>query len=1035
MDNWLQNSGNPIILEIYISADDTTNGVLEIPLQSNFAPVEFTVLPGITTRLEVPSELAEAFGSKILNDQGLHITTDNEVSVYAMNKRQYSADVAVILPVISLSNNYIVMAHWEDGNRNSNDNSDSEFLIVATEDDTEIEITPSVNIEGGGSAGVPFTIIMDRGQTYQVQARADLTGTTIVGKNNSAGECSNFAVYAGNQYTKVGRCNHPDGHDHLYAQMYPIKTWGTEYTIVDYETRIGGDVVKVLASEDNTSVNVQGQTFVINSGNFLSFRLEGVNVITSDKPIAVGQFSRSQGCDGTRGDPFFIMISPDQQLLKSITFNAPPIATVTNYSMNVITPTSDVPNVRFDGQNISGLFQQVPDNPSMSYARVVTTGGNHTLLSEEGFIAYVYGYGNNESFGYATGAGLSNLSLGVDIINQSAIQVPTDSICLNDQSFFSPLTAFEFDTYIYDFGDGRIVERDEKSPVSHQYASTGTYVFRLTGLDDQDNCQGGSEATEVRVIKVINPQLDVRGPRSVCPNTPGVEYFVEDNTFFQNEWFVEGGSFVSVTNNSVVVDWGATNNQAGLKLLSRNRYNCPGDTVLYPVRINIQLEPEAPFGPDSLCAESMTGIAYDTYFTQGSVYDWQIENGEIASGQGTNQITVNWFSAGTGRLWFDQMAQTDTICDGTSDVLEVFIQRVPDPLASIFTDKTVYQIEEPVNVSFAADPLLQLVNLSVDGVLYEDSLDLNSPWVMDFDCPGVYELQIEVFDTIGVCPNTAMGARTITVLEPILEIVNVSHDTEIDSTLHTRWYVQYADFKSEPFQLQRLGSNWINLLDINERSGDFVEQDLSTSNRTYTYRISGEDDCIEPYLSRSHTSMVLEAEKENDEEVASLSWNSYEGWEMGVREYEIERRIDDGDWEVVGTSSTVEFSQEYDSLGFDYCFRVRAFEAGGNLSDSYSNTSCVFFVPPLYPYNLITPNGDGLNDEFVIEGVELYENSRLIIYNRWGRTVLETVGYQNDWQGTENGKDLSSGVYYYVLELNEPRVELKQINGIVSVLR
>jgi gliding motility-associated-like protein len=65
---------------------------------------------------------------------------------------------------------------------------------------------------------------------------------------------------------------------------------------------------------------------------------------------------------------------------------------------------------------------------------------------------------------------------------------------------------------------------------------------------------------------------------------------------------------------------------------------------------------------------------------------------------------------------------------------------------------------------------------------------------------------------------------------------------------------------------------------------------------------------------------------------------------------------------------------------------------------------------PLIP-NVFTPNNDGQNETFFIINMDQYPNSRLIVYNRWGKIVYESANYQNDW----NGGDLSDGVYYYVL--------------------
>ncbi len=74
-------------------------------------------------------------------------------------------------------------------------------------------------------------------------------------------------------------------------------------------------------------------------------------------------------------------------------------------------------------------------------------------------------------------------------------------------------------------------------------------------------------------------------------------------------------------------------------------------------------------------------------------------------------------------------------------------------------------------------------------------------------------------------------------------------------------------------------------------------------------------------------------------------------------------------------------------------------------------------ICPLTIPNVFTPNGDGVNDFFYIDGLEFYPNSTLIIYNRWGQKVLEDTNYQNNWDGGKN----SDGVYYWILKLVDRR--------------
>ncbi len=63
--------------------------------------------------------------------------------------------------------------------------------------------------------------------------------------------------------------------------------------------------------------------------------------------------------------------------------------------------------------------------------------------------------------------------------------------------------------------------------------------------------------------------------------------------------------------------------------------------------------------------------------------------------------------------------------------------------------------------------------------------------------------------------------------------------------------------------------------------------------------------------------------------------------------------------------------------------------------------------------NILTPNNDGANETFYFKNLEYFPNSKLEIFNRWGRKVYESNNYQNDWKGD----DLSDGVYYYTMKI------------------
>ena len=70
--------------------------------------------------------------------------------------------------------------------------------------------------------------------------------------------------------------------------------------------------------------------------------------------------------------------------------------------------------------------------------------------------------------------------------------------------------------------------------------------------------------------------------------------------------------------------------------------------------------------------------------------------------------------------------------------------------------------------------------------------------------------------------------------------------------------------------------------------------------------------------------------------------------------------------------------------------------------------------------NLISPNGDGTNDELFINCLATgnFNSNELKIINKWGDEVFSAAPYLNNWQGTHKGKDLPDGTYYYIFKLN-----------------
>jgi gliding motility-associated-like protein len=115
-----------------------------------------------------------------------------------------------------------------------------------------------------------------------------------------------------------------------------------------------------------------------------------------------------------------------------------------------------------------------------------------------------------------------------------------------------------------------------------------------------------------------------------------------------------------------------------------------------------------------------------------------------------------------------------------------------------------------------------------------------------------------------------------------------------------------------------------------------------------------------------------------------------------------------------------------------------AISAIGTIGDCTVNAPIfVNILSPISIYNALTPNDDNMDDTWTITGIDrpLFEAAVVSVFDRWGQPVFKSLGYRTPWDGTNNGKYLPTGAYYYVIELNAYNLYIPPYVGIVSILR
>ncbi len=468
--------GSPLELKLIITGSRNCSGNITNPNTGWNLP--FTVTSGLVTELVIPAAQAYTINSESITQTGLFVTSTDTVSLYASNLTSASFDITNVLPLPSLMEEYMVQT-YPINTRNG------EFIILATEDNTIVDITPACATENGHAANTLFNVTLDRGECYQVASTTygDLSGSRIM-----AQDCKKIAVFSGNMCVNI-----PQGQcccDHIVEQAIPVAYWGKNFVLTTSNMRTN-DIIRVTALNDNCQIRKNGTILTtINAGATYEFEMsssEGSAFLETSEPASVFLYFTGYSYGGTDGDPSMVVINPVEQQISEITFGTFTVDVTQYHFVNVVTETDNVAGMQLDGTNISAQFSTVTGNPEYSFAKVNLTYGSHTIRNTQGgFVAHVYGLGQCESYSYAVGSSAINLNRQV-LIND----VPTSSLV--DGAFdcqFNPITFeaevdYEYTNIRWDFGDG---DTAEGQIVEHQYPLPGTYIVTVIIERIYTNC-------------------------------------------------------------------------------------------------------------------------------------------------------------------------------------------------------------------------------------------------------------------------------------------------------------------------------------------------------------------------------------------------------------------------------------------------------------------------------------------------------------------------------------------------------------------
>lgn len=429
----------PLYLKVYIATSQTANVSVYLPemIEQNY------VIPANEVfEIDIP-RYYQVDTSEISEYKGIEIISDVPISVYAYSTKEMTSDTYSVIPLSYWGDEYVAVSWPNDQYIDANNEfrepvENSEFMIIAAYDNTEIKFQPRSFTKKGKTPFGEYTVTLNKSECYLVKSedlpigQGDLSGTIVRG-NKPFGFLSGHMRTAIPQFRKQG----DDSKDHLCEMLLPTKSWGRFYVstpflktarVDDFVYDPKNDFFKVTCIKENTILTLETSKlrkdyFMSAPGDFVTIPNIGEPAVwTSNKPVQIVQFmahDTSALTDHVFYDPSMVILPPIDQLVTDINFLTPKgllyggdTPQYSSHNIMILAHKNALPTLEYNG--ISVL-----DNTEIAQNRILGTDffweilwvqeGYHRLNSvDQGFFGILYGWGLRDSYSMVMGASLSN---------------------------------------------------------------------------------------------------------------------------------------------------------------------------------------------------------------------------------------------------------------------------------------------------------------------------------------------------------------------------------------------------------------------------------------------------------------------------------------------------------------------------------------------------------------------------------------------------------------------------------------------------
>jgi RHS repeat-associated protein len=438
--------------------------------------------------------------SGISND-ALVLTSSRPIAALINNEKYASQDSALLFPLHALGSNYFVLSYTESYHKTFGPG----FKAVAPYDNTTVTMSFTQDViwnEEVYLRNTPFTVVLDSGQTIQVDTTGIEVGQDIMGSEIQSDKL--LSVFSGSVCTDIldQAC------DHLVEQLMPVESLSSEYISVPLATRKKGDTLRAMATQNDTVITFNDSDFhVLDKSEFIEELIEGPAIFESNNPIYVAQYSNGAFFDKderetaiTMADPFMLTVPAVQTYLKKYLIATPS----ENVSLNFVNLISIKGTEVFHNDQSLSLRNWVGiENSEYQYLQLQIESGMHNFESTDNFGAYQYGYDYYVSYGNQSGMHFRDqrvahsLKVTFDNINQdTGKEVCVKASVYDEEGIGISVVPVTFSNQLYTLANRTLLTND-KGEITYCYTSlvSGTQSLEIIteeGLSETTNIDWNS---------------------------------------------------------------------------------------------------------------------------------------------------------------------------------------------------------------------------------------------------------------------------------------------------------------------------------------------------------------------------------------------------------------------------------------------------------------------------------------------------------------------------------------------------------------